>query len=221
MAETKPTILIFCRGEVEGGLKQIKEKANVYQASYLKPNAPEKLLSEHPSARAIWIVDHDITAPKYRSLSSKVVDYVRNGGIVILGGFFVTEVTPPAFNKWMEEIWDLPWRFGQYETTTVVFQSSAVGPRQFWRDGLAAAYSQKGVFLKNVALEDSWYASPPGSTSESRVFGPSPVEAQTSIAFKKVSEGWLGYTGDIHNEDETSTAVRAMMGLNMREEVDY
>ncbi|KAI1657377.1 hypothetical protein F4813DRAFT_361226 [Daldinia decipiens] len=220
MTDTKPTILVFCCGELEGGLKKIKEKANIYQASYSKRNAPAKLLSEHPSARAIWIVDPDIATPKYKDLSSKVVNYARNGGIVILGGFFSTGVAPTDFNKWMKDVWDLPWRYGQYETTTVVFQSSAVGPRKFWHDGLAAAYTQKGVFLKNVPPADSWYASPPGSTSESRVFGPVPIQAQTSIAFGRVGKGWLGWTGDIHNREETSAAVRAMMGLNMREEED-
>ncbi|KAI8966521.1 hypothetical protein F5Y11DRAFT_364184 [Daldinia sp. FL1419] len=221
MADTKPEILVFCRGELEGGLKKIKEKAEVFQASYWKRNAPAQLLSEHPSARAIWIVDPDIVTPEHKNLSNKVVDYVRNGGTVILGGFFSMGVVPPDFDKWMKDVWGLPWRFGQYVTTTVVFQSSAVGPRDFWRDELAAAYSQKGVFLKNVSPADSWYASPPGSTSESRVFGPSPVGAQTSIAFGRVGRGWLGWTGDIHNQEETAAAVRAMMGLNMREEVIY
>ncbi|KAI0108364.1 major facilitator superfamily domain-containing protein [Daldinia grandis] len=214
MTDTKPTILVFCRGEIEGGLKKIKEKASVYQASYLKRNAPVKLLSEHLSAQAIWIVDPDIATPKYKDLSRKVVNYARNGGIVILGGFFSTLVTPPDFDKWMKDVWDLPWRYGQYETTTVVFQSSAVGPRKFWQDGLVAAYTQKGVFLENVSPADSWYASPPGSTSESRVFGPVPIQAQTSIAFGRVGGGWLGWTGDIRNTEETAAAVQAMMGLN-------
>ncbi|OTB12322.1 hypothetical protein K445DRAFT_66416 [Daldinia sp. EC12] len=221
MAETKPTILVFCRGELGGGLKKIKEKANVYQASFLKHDAPAKLLSEHPSARAIWIVDPDITTRKFKDLSSKVVNYVRDGGIVILGGFFSMGIGPIEFDKWMRNVWNLPWRYGQYETTTVVFQSSAVGPRKFWRDGLVAAYSQKGVFLKNVSPAASWYASPPGSTSESSVFGPVPIQAQTSVAFEKVGKGWLGWTGDINHEEETSAAVRAMMGLNMRAEANY
>ncbi|KAI0012996.1 hypothetical protein F4779DRAFT_614157 [Xylariaceae sp. FL0662B] len=189
MADTKPTILVFCQGELEGGLKKIRENANVYQASYSEPNAPSKLLKAHPKARAIWIVDPDIATRKQKRLSKEVVEYVRNGGT--------------------------------YETTTVVFQSSAIGPRQFWRDGLAAAYSQKGVFLKNVDAKDSWYASPPGSVSESRVFGPVSVEAQTSVAFGKVGQGWLGWTGDIHNGDETAAAVLAMMGLNVRAKLHF
>ncbi|KAI2620372.1 hypothetical protein GGS26DRAFT_571192 [Hypomontagnella submonticulosa] len=186
----------------------------------LKKDAPANLLNQHPSARAIWIVDPDIAKPKHKDLSNRVVNYVRNGGTVILGGFFALGIRLPDFDKWMKDAWDLPWRLGQYETTTVVFQSSAVGPHPFWRDNLAAAYSQKGVFLKNVAPSDSWYASPPGAKSESFVFGPVPIEAETSIAFGKVGKGWLGWTGDIHNRDETAAAVQAMMGLNERKEED-
>ncbi|KAI1076721.1 hypothetical protein F5B20DRAFT_593724 [Whalleya microplaca] len=218
MADAKPTILVFSQEGIEGGLKKIKEKANVYQASYSKPNEPEKLLQEHPTARAIWIVDPDITTRKHENLSWDVINYVRNGGTAILGGYFQDTIAPPDFDRWMGEAWGLPWRYGQYETTTVVLQSSAVGPREFWRNGLAASYSQKGVFLKNVAATDSWYASPPGSKSESFVFGPVPVDAQTSIAFGKVGNGWLGWTGDIHYREETAAAVRAMMGLNAEPE---
>ncbi|KAI1380686.1 hypothetical protein F4677DRAFT_404302 [Hypoxylon crocopeplum] len=221
MADAKPTILVFCCGQLDGGLKKIKEKANIYQASYSKLNAPSELLDDHPSARAIWVIDPDIATSKHKDLSDRVVDYARNGGIVILGGFFSMSIRQPEFDKWMRDAWDLPWRSGQYETTTVVFQSAAVGPRDFWRDGLAAAYTQKGMFLQNVAPSESWYASLTGATSESFVFGPVPIEAQTSIAFGKVGKGWLGWTGDIHNREETAAAVRAMMGLNAREEEDH
>ncbi|KAI1863374.1 uncharacterized protein JN550_009694 [Neoarthrinium moseri] len=216
----RPTILIFSVGEVEGGLKKIKEKADVHQASFSRPNACADLLKAHPSAQALWIVDPDIARQDHKLLSKQVVAYVRNGGTAIIGGWFVASVTPLEFDEWMESDWNLPWRFGQYETTTVVFQSSAVGPRDHWRDGLAAAYSQKGVFLKNVAATDSWYASPPGSKSESRVFGPLPIESQTSMAFGRVGQGWLGFTGDINNVTETNNALLAMMGLNGRDIYD-
>ncbi|KAI1402573.1 hypothetical protein F4819DRAFT_507488 [Hypoxylon fuscum] len=217
----KPTILVFSCGDLEGGLKKIKEKANVYQASYSKHDAATNLLIDHPDAQAIWIVDPDIATPKFKDLSDKVVDYARNGGTVVLGGFFSMSISANNFDRWMNEAWGLSWRYGQYETSTVIFQSSAVGPRDFWRDGLAAAYTQKGVFLKNVSASDSWYASLPSSASESFVFKSIPIQVETSIAFGKVGKGWLGFTGDIHNRDETTAAVRAMMRLNTRDQEEY
>jgi len=75
------------------------------------------------------------------------------------------------------------------------------------------SYSSKALFLKNVSPSDSLYASPPGAKSESVVFGPVPVEAQTSIAFGKCGQGWLAYTGDVNHEEGTAQAVLAMMNL--------
>lgn len=214
----RPTILVFSQNGIDGGLKKMKEKANVLQAYYSKPGEPAALLEAHPSARAIWIVDPQITTSKYAALSRQVVDYVRNGGTAILGGFFTSFVRPNDFDKWIRTAWGLPWMSGQYERTTVVFQNSATGRRdagQRWRDDLVAAYSSKAVFLKGVAAEDSWYSSPQDARSESFVFGPVPVEAQTAVAFAKVGSGHLGYTGDVNNEEGTTLAVLAMMGLNV------
>ncbi|KAI0532854.1 hypothetical protein GGR58DRAFT_506977 [Xylaria digitata] len=71
----------------------------------------------------------------------------------------------------------------------------------------------KALFFKNVSPSDSLYASPEGVRSESVVFGPVPVEAQTSVAFAKCGQGWLGYTGGVNNEAGTVEALLAMMGL--------
>lgn len=214
--EPKPTILVFSTSGIEGGLKKIKDKATVHQAFYTNANEPSALLSAHPSAQAIWIADPEIVLPKHRQLSQQVVEYVRDGGTAIIGGFFTSFVRPDDFNYWLRDAWNLPWEFGQYERTTVIFQNSANGrPHSHWRNGMPAAYSSKAVFLKNVAPYDAWYVSSSGSMSESLVFGPSPVEEQTSVAFAEVGNGWLGYTGDVNNEDGTTAAVLAMMGLNI------
>lgn len=217
-SEPKPIILVFSTSGLEGGLKKIKDKATVHQAFYTNANEPAKLLSEHPSAQAIWIADPEIVLPNNKQLSQQVVDYVRGGGTAIIGGYFTSFVRPDDFNKWMRESWGLPWEFGQYERTTVVFHNSAIGrPHSHWRYGMPAAYSSKAVFLKKVAPYDAWYMSMSESMSESLVFAPSPVEQQTSVAFAEVGNGWLGYTGDVNNEDGTNAAVLAMMGLNIDE----
>lgn len=220
--DNKPTILVFSTSGLEGGLKKMKEKATVLQAYYNKPGECAALLDAFPSARALWIVDPDISLPLYHALSGQVVDYVRHGGTAILGGFFSSLVQPLVFDEWMRRAWDLPWRSGQYERTTVVLQRGAAGrgtgrgTGPGWRNGLLESYSCKAVFLKDVASEgDSWYMSPPGAKSESLVFGPVPVESQTAVAFAKVGQGWLGYTGDINNDTGTTAAVLAMMGLNV------
>ncbi|KAI3333390.1 hypothetical protein F4824DRAFT_472349 [Ustulina deusta] len=210
---TKPDILIFCKGALEGGLKKMKQRANVHQASYDVPGAPLSLLQQFPSAHAIWIVDPDITRRQNNTLSHEVVEYVKNhGGIAIMGGFF-SSIRPNDLDRWIGQSWGMPWRSGQYERTTVLLQDSHVGLEATTRARLATSYSCKALFLKNVSSSDSLYGSPEGARSESMVFGPVPVEAQTAIAFGRCGQGWLGYTGDVNNEEGTAEALLAMIGL--------
>ena len=46
-------------------------------------------------------------------------------------------------------------------------------------------------------------------------FGPGPIEdkAEAPVVFSKVGEGFLGYTGDVNAEEETTVVVLAMLGL--------
>lgn len=219
-SSNKPTILVFSTAGIDGGLKKIREKATVVQGFYKKPGHASAVLKAHPDARAIWIADPDIVQSNYSDLSREVVNYARNGGTVVLGGYFSSLVRPDDMDRWMRVAWKLPWRTGQYHRTNVVFQAASAGrdKSQNWRDGLVAAYSLKASFLQHVAPEHAWYASMPGATSQSRVFGPVPVEAQTAVAFAPVGNGWVGYTGDVNNEEGTALAVLAMMGLNVEDE---
>ncbi|GAP85174.1 putative triacylglycerol lipase [Rosellinia necatrix] len=211
---TKPDILIFCNGTVDGGLKKMKEKANVHQASYGVPGEPSSLLQRFSTARAIWIVDPDITLPQHHELSRQVVEYVKNGGgIVIMGGFFSSFVQPDDMDHWLGSSWGMPWMIGQYERTTVILQDSHVGLEASTRALLPTSYSSNILFLKNVLPSDSLYASPHGARSELIISGPVPVKAETAVAFGKCGQGWLGYTGDVNNESETAEVVLAMMGL--------
>ncbi|KAI1427750.1 hypothetical protein F5Y12DRAFT_736770 [Xylaria sp. FL1777] len=107
----------------------------------------------------------------------------------------------------------MSWNVGQYQRTTVLLQDSHVGLGATARARLATSYSSKALFLKNVSSSDSLCASPEGARSESVVFGPAPIKAETAIAFGRCGQGWLGYTGDANNEEGTADALLAMMGL--------
>ncbi|XXH03919.1 hypothetical protein Hte_010327 [Hypoxylon texense] len=222
MAEDKPTILIFSYGEVEDDFEELKEKANVYQASLLQRDAPSNLLANYPQAQAVWILAPSIVNPEFRGLSAQLVGYACNGGIVVLGGLFSLGVPASDFDKWMEEIWDLPWRYSQFKKKkTAIFGRHAEGPNAFWRNGLAAAYCHEGIFLENVEEIDSWYAISRRAVPKPRSRKPGKIKVLTSVAFTEVGEGWLGWTGDFHNRDETIAAVRAMMQLNKTPQEDH
>ena len=162
------------------------------------------------------IVDPEITTAKLAALSGQVYEYVCQGGIVILGGLFSSMVNPDAFDTWMRNQWELPWRSGQYETTKVCLQKYArgLGSRgDALEHGLSRAYSSKATFLRDVESKDVWYAAPPGARSENIVCHGKPVAAETSVAFAKVGKGRLGYVGDVNVGEPITRIELAMMGL--------
>ncbi|KAF2967296.1 hypothetical protein GQX73_g6260 [Xylaria multiplex] len=211
---TKPDILIFSNGPIDNDLTKMREKANVYQAYFNGfGEGPLVLLWRFPFPRAIWIVDPDIVYLQYYELSRKVISYVkRDGGTVILGGLFASFIRLIDLHIYFELL-DVPWRAGQCERTTVFLQGSHVGLEPTARARLATSYSSEALFLKNVPPSDSLYASPKGAMSESATLDPIPIKAQSSVVFGRCGHGWLGFTGDLNNEEGTAEAVLAMMGL--------
>ena len=80
---------------------------------------------------------------------------------------------------------------------------------------LPAAYSQKAVFLKNVAPDAALYLPSMDSMTVSHVFPSEPVRnrEQTPVAFTSVGEGWLWYVGNVNAETESDSVILATCGL--------
>ena len=73
-------------------------------------------------------------------------------------------------------------------------------------------YSQKALFLANVASNDSVYCPSSESVTQSRVFLPEPANPnEAAVAFTKVGEGWLGYIGDVNNELGSQAVLLSML----------
>lgn len=80
--------------------------------------------------------------------------------------------------------------------------------------GLVPRYSQKAVYLKNVARADAMYLPAPSSRIQSMVFAWDPVDdlTQTPAAFGRCGNGLLGFVGDVNAETGTDKVVLAMCG---------
>ena len=79
---------------------------------------------------------------------------------------------------------------------------------------LPNSYSQKAVFLAHVARDDSVYLPSSDSVTQSLVFPPSPAnQNEAAVAFTKVGEGWLGYIGDVNNEQGSQVVIHSMLEL--------
>lgn len=81
---------------------------------------------------------------------------------------------------------------------------------------LLPQYSQKAVFIKNVASSDAWYVTNEASVVESLVFAPVSTHhtGETPVAIAGVGRGKLGYVGDINAEAGSDMVVLAMCGLS-------
>ncbi len=190
----------------------VAAKATIERAA--KPeNAFTYLTNNTPSA--IIVTDPAIVKrkPALNTVREKVVDYVRGGGTAILATHFSSFVRPLDLGHWFRASWDLPWQSGDYHRTTV-YLNPECRVRQLNQASLPEEYSQKAVFLKNVAKDAAVYLPSGNSRIESAVFPPNSVDCeQTPVVFAKIGEGWLGYVGDVNNESESQAVVLAMCGL--------
>lgn len=155
----------------------------------------------------IFITDPALLEVANSAVLERVVSYVRGGGTAIIGGLFSSFVRPDDMDSWFRSQWGLSWKSSGYTRTTVDLNPLAQRVPQL---GLPAAYSQKAVFLKNVAPNASWYV----PSSESHIFSPgSGNDQQTPVAFTALGSGWLGYIGDVNSEQSTDAVFLAMCGL--------
>ncbi|RYP40846.1 hypothetical protein DL768_010567 [Monosporascus sp. mg162] len=217
---SKPVVLLLSIGDEgdrrltnatwAGLIAELEAKSDVKRATTAEE--AQVLMDQHPSPRGIFIPDAGITKRGNDAVTQRLVQFVRMGGTVIFGGVFSSLIRPPDLDRYFEKSWSLPWKYGSYHRTTVHLNTSSLGRPQ---SGLPLSYSQKAVNLKNVASASAWYFPGENSVIESRVFDADPIvdKAQAPVAFLKVGEGYLGYTGDVNAEEETTVVVLAMLGL--------
>lgn len=212
---SKPIILVLTLGDYADMfsdihanlLNQLEQKSVLKRAN--SANEALNLINGDSKPQGILVADEGII--KANAVADKLVKFAREGGVVVVGGLFSSFGRPNDMQKYFDKKWNLPWKIGSYHRTTLTLNSAA--------DGLPSAtlpssYSQKAVFLSNVPSKAAWYLPTEGSVTESHVFPPSPVQnSETPVAFTKVGNGWLGYTGSVNSEEETHTVVLGMLGL--------
>ncbi|KAI1385459.1 uncharacterized protein F4822DRAFT_345036 [Hypoxylon trugodes] len=171
-----------------------------------------RLLTETPRPSAVLITDAAPSKEEHSDVWDAILQYVRQGGTAVIMGQFSSFVKPPSMEPFFSKA-GLPWKNGPYYRTTFKINRGATG------DNIAAhlpeSYSQKALFVKDVALADSWYVTDDNSVIESHVFAPENAHTpgETPVAFASVGEGKLGYVGDVNSEVGSTRVVLAMCGL--------
>ena len=96
----------------------LKDRASVSEA--VNPSvASAKLSSPLVNWTAILITSSQFSSKKYKSLHATVIEYAKGGGTVIFCGQFSSTIRPPNFDKFFGDTWSLPWKYGDYNRTTL------------------------------------------------------------------------------------------------------
>jgi len=108
--------------------------------NYLEANNP----------RAILVTDKSLTKTKYRVVREKVVSYVRDGGLVIVGLHFLNFTKIDVFNRFFNKTFDLPWQHSDYYRTKFQLNPSYSLLISVASNKLLVLYSIKVLYIKNA-----------------------------------------------------------------------
>ena len=211
-SQTLPKVLVIALDgltqDVSREFAFLKNKADVTFVS-IEAEASHYLQSQHFTA--VLAVDPTIVQES-PNLRRQITTFARTGGKVILCHFFSSLIGPTEFDEYMQTEWNLPWRFGNYARTN--FHLNRQGVNLCREPDLPACYSMKAVSLKYIEPASKIYHPRKTSTIQSHVFPPTPIGdlSQAAVAFTRVGDGWLGYIGDVNDEEATLTVIMAMIG---------
>ncbi|KAI4116013.1 MAG: hypothetical protein LQ345_003493 [Seirophora villosa] len=172
----------------------------------------QSLLSTQ-SFKIVLVVDGGISVKKHNALQKQLASYATVGGTVIFCCIFSGFVRPPDMSKLWKNF-NEPWASGDYHRSTFYLSQrmkNVFGSQR--ARSLLSEYSMKALHLANVPVGSRVYVPLEQSRTESRVFPPTAVDnSQTPAAFHKYGDGWLGYIGDVNNENGSQALLMAMLG---------
>ncbi|KAG6827821.1 hypothetical protein H0H92_010337 [Tricholoma furcatifolium] len=189
----------------------------------LKSKSPVKIITTSSDAlkllssgdiRGVFVADAGITAHKNAQLLTKLVEYTKGGGSVVLGGSFSTFAKINSLGKFFLKSWGVPWQAGSYHRTTFTLNSghalATVNP------SLPKSYSMKALHVKDISADVVVYRPTAESRVESLVFAPTPIDnlAESPAVHARIGQGYLGYIGDVNWEEGSSNLLLAMLDLS-------
>ncbi|KAF5386644.1 hypothetical protein D9615_002037 [Tricholomella constricta] len=162
----------------------------------------------------VFVTDAGIVQSENAHVLSRLVEYVKSGGSVVVGGFFSTFVNGLQMNAFFKNSWGLTWKGGSYHRTTFSLNAShelvAKNPAV-----LAASYSMKALHLGGISPTDAVYLPSDNARLQSRVFNAVPItdHSESPVVQRRIGDGHFGYIGDVNAEKDTTNVLLAMLGL--------
>ena len=168
----------------------------------IKDQATATQILNDPSTKIVLALTPWIATTKN---NLPIKEFIERGGTLLCCGQFSNHIPPPVANDFFKKM-GFPWTFGSYCRTDDYVQRAA---NRF--SGLPGAYSNKATRLAHVDPSDRLYAPIESSRVQSMVFAPEPVKTdEASVVLAKKSKGYLGYTGDVNDEEGTAIVVTSI-----------
>ncbi|KAG6916896.1 hypothetical protein DXG01_004729 [Tephrocybe rancida] len=165
------------------------------------------------SLQGAFVVDAGIANRKNAQTLTKLVEFAKAGGSVIIGGAFSTFVKPKDMGAFFLKSWGVAWKPGSYHRTTFFLnpahELSKANP------ALVSSYSMKALHVKDISPDVVVYRPTGESRLESLVFAPGLVTnlAESPAVRTHVGKGYLSYIGDVNWETGSAKLALAMLGL--------
>jgi hypothetical protein len=169
-------------------------------------------LNKNP--QAIIITDQGLIDRANANVLQKVLSYIRNGGIAIVGLHFPSFVTMDAMNDFFASGFALPWRRGDYHRTEFAFNPRYALPSGVKATSLPGPYSMKALHIKNARRQEEIFVPIADAQTQSHVFPPESVDqSQAAVTGAKIGNGHLIYCGDVDPEAGSDSVILAFCGL--------
>eukprot|EP00768_Dysnectes_brevis_P006029 gnl/Dysnectes_brevis/4601_a6257_759.p1 GENE.gnl/Dysnectes_brevis/4601_a6257_759~~gnl/Dysnectes_brevis/4601_a6257_759.p1 ORF type:complete len:241 (-),score=30.08 gnl/Dysnectes_brevis/4601_a6257_759:31-753(-) len=149
---------------------------------------------------------------KCASFKSKLLDYIRRGGVVVLCGCYSGNTNSENMNSFFSAA-GLAWKFGSYyrcghEPTSVGMSLKSETSFDFH-----STYCVKAVSLSHVSTSEALYLPQDEASTISLVpmFGGRSVDQkECPVAVGSVGSGCLAYLGDVNNSQGSSVIIGAL-----------
>lgn len=166
------------------------------------------------SPKAILVTDEGLAKAEHVPVLDLVVSYVRNGGLMIAGFHFPNFTAMGDFDKFFNEGFGLPWKYGDYHRTNFGFNHSCSLPATVVSNSFPPPYSMKAVHIKNAEPHEKIFVPITGAKTQSLVFPPEEVDqTQAAVVGTKVGDGFIVYIGDVNSEKESFDITRRLCGI--------
>ncbi|KAG5639186.1 hypothetical protein H0H81_006090 [Sphagnurus paluster] len=187
-------------------LSALRAKVETQQA-LTGPSALALLNS--PELAGVFITDAGIVKPEHAPIVSRLVEIVKSGKSVVVGGYFSAFVNGDEMDTWFKNAWGLTWKGGSYHkaqfTSNITHEMIAGNPT------LASTCEIKALHLGGLAGGDAVYL--PADTTPFQSLRIADSYLESPVVRRRVGKGYLGYVGDVNAEPNTTNIVLAMLGL--------